>query len=209
MISITVSDSSPGQRALMLLQTDKPSRVTLMAVGTNQNRFTASAAPRRRGYALPNPNPKPLPCSPIPPNWGWEVRRKIRVGREERGARMWGTKKPREITGWILVLSKKEELKYRETRGGRKEYAFVNYHQALNFSALCLCHHLYHCLLFLLNVTPFLHSALVVHSCFGDTVAWVDEDRDLRGIKNELQHKRKENKREKKRQNCWELKQTS
>lgn len=42
MISITVSDSSPRTRALMLLQTDKPSRVTLMAVGTNQNRFTAS-----------------------------------------------------------------------------------------------------------------------------------------------------------------------
>lgn len=42
MISITVSDSGPRQRALMLLQTDKPSRVTLMAVGTNQNRFTAS-----------------------------------------------------------------------------------------------------------------------------------------------------------------------
>lgn len=42
MISITVSDSSPRQHALMLLQTDKPSRVTLMAVGTNQNRFTAS-----------------------------------------------------------------------------------------------------------------------------------------------------------------------
>ncbi len=42
MISITVSDSSPRQRALMLPQTDKPSRVMLMAVGTNQNRFTAS-----------------------------------------------------------------------------------------------------------------------------------------------------------------------
>lgn len=66
MISITVSDSSPEQRALMLLQTDKPSRVTLMAVGTNQNRFTASAAPWRR-YALLNPSPKPLPCSAIPP----------------------------------------------------------------------------------------------------------------------------------------------
>lgn len=42
MISITVSDSSPRQPALMLLQTDKPGRVTLMAAGTNQNRFTAS-----------------------------------------------------------------------------------------------------------------------------------------------------------------------
>lgn len=42
MISITVSDSSPRQHALMLLQTDKPSRVMQMAVGTNQNRFTAS-----------------------------------------------------------------------------------------------------------------------------------------------------------------------
>lgn len=67
MISITVSDSSPGQRALMLLQTDKASRVTLMAVGTNQNRFTASAAPRRR-HARLNPNPKPLPCSALSPN---------------------------------------------------------------------------------------------------------------------------------------------
>ena len=60
MISITVSDSSPGQRALMLLQTDKPSRVTLMAVGTNQNRFTASAAPRDATLSLtPAPNLRP------------------------------------------------------------------------------------------------------------------------------------------------------
>lgn len=45
MISITVSDSSPRKRALTLPDTDKPCRVTLMAVGTNQNCFTASAAP--------------------------------------------------------------------------------------------------------------------------------------------------------------------
>ncbi|CAB1429240.1 unnamed protein product [Pleuronectes platessa] len=55
----------PLARARHNGQTDKPSRVTLMAVGTNQNRFTASAAPRRR-YALHNPSPKPLTCS-IPP----------------------------------------------------------------------------------------------------------------------------------------------
>jgi len=64
MISITVSDSSPRQRALMLLETDKPSRVTLMAVGTNQNCFTASAEPRRR-YDLPNPSPKPVLCHAV------------------------------------------------------------------------------------------------------------------------------------------------
>lgn len=64
MISITVSDSSLRQHALMLLETDKPSRVTLMAVGTNQNCFTASAAPQRC-YALPNLSSKPLPCSAI------------------------------------------------------------------------------------------------------------------------------------------------
>lgn len=62
MISITVSDSSPRQYDLMLLETDKLSRVTLMAVGTNQNRFTASAAPQRR-YALPNPSANPLPSA--------------------------------------------------------------------------------------------------------------------------------------------------
>lgn len=52
MISITVSDSSPRQYVLMLVETDKLSRVTLIAVGTNQNRFTASAAPQRQPSAL-------------------------------------------------------------------------------------------------------------------------------------------------------------
>lgn len=58
MISITVSDSRPRQQALMLQETDKPSRVTLMAVGTNQNCFTASAAPQH-GRTVHNPRPKP------------------------------------------------------------------------------------------------------------------------------------------------------
>lgn len=82
MISITVSDSSPRQYVLMLVETDKLSRVTLIAVGTNQNRFTASAAPQRR-YALPNPGANPLPSATFS-NRGWEVQRKIWKGRGAR-----------------------------------------------------------------------------------------------------------------------------